>query len=76
MSEDGLDDELIALVGEDPSSPPARQISPDNKDRRTALLEDSSDSDEEDDASRPLYPLEGIYKDEEDREWYAAHANT
>lgn len=74
MSEDGLDDELIALVGEDKSSPPPRQLSPDkSKDRRAALLEDLSDSDEEDDeddASRPLYPLDGIYKDEDDREWY------
>lgn len=73
MSEDGLDDELIALVGEDKSSPPPRQLSPDrSKGRRAALIEDLSDSDEdeEEDASRALYPLEGIYKDADDREWY------
>jgi len=80
MSEDGLDDELIALVGEDKSSPPPRQLSPDrSKGRRAALIEDLSDSDEEeaeDDATRPLYPLDGIYKDEDDREWYVCAADT
>lgn len=62
MSEDGLDEELIALVGEGQSSPPA---SPGRAQRRSTLLGDSSDEEEEKGMS---YPLEGIYKDEEDRE--------
>ncbi|WFC94200.1 RNA polymerase-associated protein rtf1 [Malassezia brasiliensis] len=64
MSEDGLDEELIALVGEGQSSPPA---GPTRSQRRTALLGDSSDE-EEDEEEVVAYPLEGIYKDEEDRE--------
>ena len=77
MSEDGLDDELIALVGEDRSSPaPRASASPEpSKDRRSALLTDMSDEDADGDADGEeepanLYPLEGIYKDEADREWY------
>ncbi|KAL4401635.1 hypothetical protein ACI68E_001280 [Malassezia pachydermatis] len=73
---DGLDDELIALVGEDASSPPARAHSPSTgkSHRRSALLSDlSSDEDasgDDDKEERNPYPLEGIYKDEDDREWY------
>ncbi|WFD02057.1 RNA polymerase-associated protein rtf1 [Malassezia obtusa] len=62
MSEDGLDEELIALVGEGQSSPPE---APARSQRRSALLGDSSDEEEEEAVA---YPLEGIYKDEDDRE--------
>lgn len=67
---DGLDEELIALVGEDASSPPPRGASPDaGKSRRSKLLSDSSDEASDDEPANP-YPLEGLYKDEEDRAWY------
>lgn len=70
MSEDGLDDELIALVGEDEPSPKASPPSTTARRRRKALLGDSSDEDESDgDGEGVPYPLEGIYKDEADREW-------
>ncbi|WFD29583.1 RNA polymerase-associated protein rtf1 [Malassezia sp. CBS 17886] len=73
MSEDGLDEELIALVGEDTSSPRSRARSPGAEaraTRRSELLGDLSDdaSSDEPDAA-PVYPLDGIYKDEEDRRW-------
>ncbi|WFD42032.1 RNA polymerase-associated protein rtf1 [Malassezia psittaci] len=64
MSEDGLDDELIALVGEGQSSPP---IAPSHAQRRSALRQDSSDEDD-DGEHEGVYPLEGIYKNAEDRE--------
>ncbi|PKI83060.1 RNA polymerase-associated protein rtf1 [Malassezia vespertilionis] len=68
MSEDGLDEELIALVDEGASSPPSRgalhQAS--RSGRPAPQLDDSSD--DEGDAVE-TYPLEGIYKHEEDREW-------
>ncbi|WFD35567.1 RNA polymerase-associated protein rtf1 [Malassezia cuniculi] len=67
MSEDGLDEELIALVGEDATSPPPSPPSTTARRRRKALLGDSS-SDASGDEGVP-YPLEGIYKDEADREW-------
>lgn len=70
MSEDGLDDELIALVGEDKPSPKASPPSTTARRRRKVLLGDSSDEDESDgDGEGVPYPLEGIYKDEADREW-------
>lgn len=80
MSEDGLDDELIALVGEDASGPPeAERLHGSAKDKRSALLTDLSDDedaegepeeeDDDDTAHANPYPLEGIYKDEADREW-------
>lgn len=75
MSEDGLDEELIALVGENKSSSPPHasptergSSSGGNAGRRAALLDDSSD--DEDEPQNP-YPLDGIYKDEDDREWCA-----
>lgn len=73
MSEDGLDEELIALVGEDAPSPQASPPSSTARRRRKALLGDSDDDDDDDDGDasddETLYPLEGIYKDEADREW-------
>ena len=69
MSEDGLDDELIALVGEDA---PTQHDAPRSHDKRSALLSDLSDDEDaegEDDVQANPYPLEGIYKDEDDREW-------
>ena len=69
MSEDGLDDELIALVGEDA---PTQHHAPRSHDKRSALLSDLSDDEDaegEDDVQANPYPLEGIYKDEDDREW-------
>ena len=65
MSEDGLDDELIALVGEDA---PTQHDAPRSPDKRSALLSDLSDDEDaegEDDVQANPYPLEGIYKDED-----------
>lgn len=76
MSQDGLDDELIALVGEDDQSePPSRAAAPAHggaggrRSRRKALLGDLSDDEEEEEQDPHPYPLEGIFKDEDDREW-------
>ena len=43
MSEDGLDDELIALVGEDA---PTQHDAPLSHDKRSALLSDLSDDED------------------------------
>ena len=43
MSEDGLDDELIALVGEDA---PTQHDAPRSHDKRSALLSDLSDDED------------------------------
>lgn len=76
-----LDDDLLALAGDgvsdsefEPQEPRKRSVSPvsTSKRRRTDLNDDEDEDDDEDDEVEETlinpYPLEGKYRDEDDRE--------